>query len=66
MLSIAGGLPTSPLFLAFVLGKTLETNMLRAFQYVTLCEPVRRGGRRRLHGGQFHAGADWRRVSKIR
>lgn len=28
-----GGLPTSPLILAFVLGPTLESNMLKAFQY---------------------------------
>ena len=28
-----GGLPTSPLILSFVLGKTLESNMLKAFQY---------------------------------
>ena len=27
-----GGLPTSPLILAFILGPTLEKNMLRAFQ----------------------------------
>ena len=28
-----GGLPTSPLILAFILSKTLETNMLKSFQY---------------------------------
>lgn len=28
-----GGLPTSPLILAFILGPTLEKNMLKAFQY---------------------------------
>lgn len=28
-----GGLPNSPLILAFILGPTLESNMLRAFQY---------------------------------
>lgn len=28
-----GGLPTSPLILAFILGPTMEKNMLRAFQY---------------------------------
>ena len=27
------GLPTSPLILAFILGPTLEKNMLKAFQY---------------------------------
>ena len=27
-----GGLPTSPLILAFILGPTLESNMLKAFQ----------------------------------
>ena len=28
-----GGLPTAPLILAFILGPTLESNMLKAFQY---------------------------------
>ena len=28
-----GGLPTAPLILSFILGPTLESNMLKAFQY---------------------------------
>ncbi len=28
-----GGLPTAPLILAFILGPTLESNMLKSFQY---------------------------------
>ena len=28
-----GGLPTSPLLLAFILGPTLEMNMLKGYQY---------------------------------
>lgn len=33
ILMAAGGLPNSPLILAFILGPIMEKNMLRAFQY---------------------------------
>jgi putative tricarboxylic transport membrane protein len=33
ILMAMGNLPTAPLILAFILGPTLENNMLKAFQY---------------------------------